>query len=120
MLATSIGLLSTAVLNINNIRDIQSDKAAGKQSIPVRIGKRAAQKYHWALIIGAILLLLAFIRTEQAYGALAFLLVVPSMLKTGWAVGKFETPEKLDPYLKIMAFSTLFCVLFFGIGWMIF
>jgi len=118
--AASIGLLSTAVLNINNIRDIESDKAAGKLSIPVRIGKKAAQKYHWTLIISALLLLLAFIIIEQAYGALAFLFIAPTILKTGWAVGKFETPEKLDPYLKVMALSTLFCVLFFGIGWMIF
>ncbi len=118
--AASIGLLSTGVLNINNIRDIASDKAAGKLSIPVRIGKKAAQKYHWALIITALLLLLAFILVEQAYGALAFLFMAPTILKTGWAVGKFEAPEKLDPYLKVMALSTLFCVLFFGIGWMIF
>lgn len=118
--AASIGLLSTAVLNINNIRDIESDKVAGKLSIPVRIGKKAAQAYHWTLIVSALILLFVFIIIEQAYGALAFLLMAPSILKTGWAVGKFETPEKLDPYLKIMAFSTLFCVLFFGIGWMIF
>lgn len=118
--AASIGLLSTAVLNINNIRDIESDKVAGKLSIPVRIGKKAAQTYHWTLIVSALILLFVFIIIEQAYGALAFLLMAPSILKTGWAVGKFETPEKLDPYLKIMAFSTLFCVLFFGIGWMIF
>ena len=46
--------------------------------------------------------------------------MAPSILKTGWAVAKFEAPEKLDPYLKVMAMSTLFCVLFFGIGWLIF
>jgi 1,4-dihydroxy-2-naphthoate octaprenyltransferase len=118
--ASAIGLLSTAVLNINNIRDMASDKAAGKLSIPVRIGKEAAEKYHWALITVGLLLLIVFAFTEQAYGALAFLLVSPVILKTGWAVGKFETPEKLDPFLKTMALSTFFCVLFFGIGWMIF
>lgn len=118
--AAALGLLSTAVLNINNIRDIQSDKAAGKLSIPVRIGKKAAENYHWGLIISAQVLLLVFVIIEQAYGALAFLFVAPFIFKTGWAVAKFENPEKLDPYLKVMAFSTLFCVLFFGIGWMIF
>ncbi|MBI0398168.1 MAG: 1,4-dihydroxy-2-naphthoate polyprenyltransferase [Cytophagales bacterium] len=118
--AAAIGLLSTAVLNINNIRDIQSDKAAGKLSIPVRIGKKAAENYHWGLIISALVLLLLFVIIEHAYGALAYLLMAPSILKTGWAVAKFEAPEKLDPYLKVMAMSTLFCVLFFGIGWLIF
>src|SRR5690606_1663468 len=38
----SCGFFSMAVLNVNNIRDIESDKQAGKFSIPVRIGKKNA------------------------------------------------------------------------------
>ena len=43
-------LFATAVLNINNIRDIESDRKAGKLSIPVRLGKTLAVRYHWILI----------------------------------------------------------------------
>ena len=44
--ATTLGLFMAGVLNINNIRDIISDKAAGKRSIPVRIGRPNAVLYH--------------------------------------------------------------------------
>ncbi|SHM91004.1 1,4-dihydroxy-2-naphthoate prenyltransferase [Cyclobacterium lianum] len=118
--ASAVGLLSTAVLNINNVRDIQSDQAAGKRSIPVRIGKRAATWYHWFLLIAALLLILVFVVMEQAWGGLFFLLATPMILRTGWAMEKFNSPEKLDPYLKVMAGSTFLCVLFFGLGWLIF
>lgn len=118
--ASAVGLLSTAVLNINNIRDIESDKTAGKKSIPVRIGKQSAAAYHWTLLGLALVLLLVFVLQEQAYGALLYWLAAPMVLQTGWAVKKFSAPEKLDPYLKVMALGTFLCVLLFGLGWMIF
>src|SRR5688572_11573408 len=49
--ALSCGFFSIAVLNINNIRDIDSDRKAGKFSIPVRIGRDRAIVYHWFLLI---------------------------------------------------------------------
>ena len=53
--ATSSGLLAVAVLNVNNIRDLESDRLAGKQTIPVRIGLQRARIYHWTLLFAAIL-----------------------------------------------------------------
>jgi 1,4-dihydroxy-2-naphthoate octaprenyltransferase len=53
--ALSCGLFSIAVLNVNNIRDIDSDRIAGKYSIPVRIGKEKAALYHWILLSGGLL-----------------------------------------------------------------
>src|SRR5688572_24882545 len=52
--ALSCGLFSMAVLNINNIRDIESDQKAGKFSIPVRIGRQKAIVYHWVLLTTGI------------------------------------------------------------------
>jgi 1,4-dihydroxy-2-naphthoate octaprenyltransferase len=49
--AISCGVFAIGVLNINNIRDIESDQKAGKYSIPVRIGKEKAVLYHWSLIV---------------------------------------------------------------------
>lgn len=118
--ASAVGLLSTAVLNVNNIRDIESDKDAGKKSVPVRIGKEAAVVYHWSLLSVALVMLLVFILINQAYGALLYWLAAPLLLQTGWAVKKFNAPEKLDPYLKVLALGTFLCVLLFGLGWMIF
>lgn len=115
--AMSLGFFSAAVLNINNIRDIESDTKAGKKSIPVRIGRRAAVKYNWILIIAGNLSLLVFVLSQQAWGGLLAFLVAPVMIKIAQGVADpTKTSLQLDPYLKKMAVCTLIWVLVFGAG----
>lgn len=115
--AMSLGFFSTAVLNINNIRDIESDTAAGKRSIPVRIGRAAAVRYNCFLIIAGNLCLLIFVLNQQLWGGLLALLVAPVMLSIAKGVADpRKTAVQLDPYLKKMAISTLIWVLVFGAG----
>jgi 1,4-dihydroxy-2-naphthoate octaprenyltransferase len=52
--AAAIGLLSTGVLNINNIRDIESDKAKNKITIAVKLGYKSAMYYQLALLFTAV------------------------------------------------------------------
>ena len=52
--ATSIGFLSVGVLNLNNMRDEESDRKAGKNTIVVKNGGAWAKKYHFFLVISAI------------------------------------------------------------------
>ena len=114
--ALSCGLFSIAVLNINNIRDIESDRQAGKFSIPVRIGRKKAIQYHWTLLISGMLcaLVFTFLNYKSPIQFL-FLLSTPLLVINGWSVAKLPS-EKLDPFLKQMALSTLLFVLLFGIG----
>jgi 1,4-dihydroxy-2-naphthoate octaprenyltransferase len=114
--AVSLGFFSTAVLNINNIRDINSDTKAGKKSIPVRIGRKNAVVYNWFLILGGNMFLLAFALSQQNWGSLLALLILPLMIKVGMGVKKEKISKNLDPYLKKMAVSTLLWVLAFGAG----
>ncbi len=114
--ALSCGLFSVAVLNINNIRDIESDKAAGKFSVPVRIGKSKAALYHGFLLIGGIIFSLIYVILNfHSAWQLMFLLVLPILLKILSAV-KNEPSENLDPWLKRMALTTLLFVILFGVG----
>jgi len=114
--AVSLGLLSVAVLNVNNIRDIDSDKLAGKYSIPVRLGRRKAVVYHWCLLIGAVVAALIYtLLTYQSPFQLLFLIVIPLFFRNGLAVAT-KPSHGLDPYLRQMAVSTLLFVLFFGTG----
>jgi len=115
--ATSCGLLAVAVLNINNIRDIESDKLTGKNSIPVRIGREQAVFYHWSILALAMLsaLIYAMLNHSSGLGYL-FLLSYPLILWNGWAVKHKVNPKELDPFLKQMALSTLLFVVLFGIG----
>jgi 1,4-dihydroxy-2-naphthoate octaprenyltransferase len=114
--ALSCGLFSVAVLNINNIRDIESDMAAGKFSVPVRIGKKNAALYHSFLLIGGTVTSLIYVALNfHTAWQLMFLLVFPILVKIMIAV-KNEPSEKLDPWLKRMALTTLLFVILFGVG----
>lgn len=114
--AVSMGLLAVAVLNVNNIRDIDSDKLAGKYSLPVRIGRRRAVAYHWVLLI--LIPIFALVYTALNFDSawqLLFLLAIPLFVRNGMAITR-RPSEQLDPWLKQMALSALAFVLLFGLG----
>jgi 1,4-dihydroxy-2-naphthoate octaprenyltransferase len=118
--AFSCGLLATAVLNVNNIRDIVSDQKAGKRSIPVRIGKVKATYYHWMLIILAVTssLVYVFVNYQSLYQFL-FLITTPLLFFNAMKISSNRDSKKLDPMLKQMAISTLLFIITFGIGHLI-
>lgn len=117
--AISSGVFAVGVLNINNIRDIESDQKAGKYSIPVRIGKQKASLYHWSLIVTGLLSALVFVwMTYVSVFQLLFLISAPAFMLIGKNVQQKPSHE-LDPYLKFMALSTLLFVLLFGVGQML-
>jgi len=115
--ASSCGFFATAVLNLNNIRDIESDKLAGKNSLPVRMGKSSAIKYHWFLLIAGIVSAVAYVGFNfQNASQFLFLIVLPLLFVNGKAVYEKTDASLLDPYLKQMALTTLLFVITFGIG----
>lgn len=114
--ALSMGLLSVAVLNVNNIRDIESDRVAGKFSIPVRLGRRKAVIYHWGLLVLSVSCALLYTALDyQSPWQLLFLLAAPLFVMNGVAVTR-KPSELLDPWLRQMAMSALIFVLLFGVG----
>ncbi|MFL5730919.1 MAG: 1,4-dihydroxy-2-naphthoate polyprenyltransferase [Cytophagaceae bacterium] len=115
--AASCGLFSVAVLNINNIRDIESDAEAGKKSIPVRLGPYKARIYHWSLLFAGCCCALIFTWYRFSSGLqLIYLISFILMLRNGMVIWKTQEPHLIDPYLKQMSLSTLFFVLTFGVG----
>ncbi len=114
---TALGLLTVAVLNVNNIRDIESDRLAGKRSIPARLGRQRATYYHMTLLVVSVLCAVAY-NMLHYYTPLqfVFLLVLPLFYINIHAVKTKLAAGDLDPYLKQMAISTLFFVISFGIG----
>jgi 1,4-dihydroxy-2-naphthoate octaprenyltransferase len=115
-IGVALGLFSAAVLNINNIRDIESDRRAGKRSIPVRIGRQAAVQYNWTLLAVGNLCLAGFALASGQLCSLLALLSVPMMAKVGLGVQRAESSAQTDPFLKMMAISTLIWVILFGTG----
>lgn len=115
--AISCGVFSTAVLNLNNIRDIKSDILAKKNSIPVRIGRKKAVYYHiFLLSIGFTAAVIYVIITYKTYRQFLFFITLPLFVSNVVAVAKHEEAMKLDPFLKQLALSTLLFVVCFGIG----
>ena len=52
-LSISVGFLSTAILVVNNVRDIDTDRRAGKRTLAVRLGRDRTRRLYLALILGA-------------------------------------------------------------------
>jgi 1,4-dihydroxy-2-naphthoate octaprenyltransferase len=119
--ATAIGLLSVAVLNLNNMRDEASDKKSGKNTIVVKIGVANAKKYHYFLIIGAMVLILIFaILSDFHFDQYLFVLAYLPLTKHLITVSKNKDSRALDPELKKVALSTFalsvllaLCMIFF-------
>ena len=100
------GSLSTAVLNLNNMRDHQSDKESGKNTLVVRMGVRRAKIYHYLLLITAYIgftfSTIAVLSPSSIFLVLAFVFIIPHIQK----VRKVEDYKNLDDELKKIA---LFC-----------
>ncbi len=115
--ALSCGFFATAVLNVNNIRDIESDSKAGKRSIPVRLGRERARVYHMLLLIAGFVCAALYVVADYMHPIQwLFILVTPLLIKNARAVLTKSKASELDPYLKQMALSTLFFVILFGLG----
>lgn len=115
--AASCGLFATGVLNVNNIRDIESDKLAGKISIPVRLGRDKAVIYHWALlVIGYSLSCLYVLLNYQSPFQWTFLITLPLFVINARAVYTKKSALDIDPYLKQLSIATLLFVVIFGAG----
>ncbi len=115
--AIAVGLLSTGVLNVNNIRDEEGDTISGKKTLVVLIGGKKARFYHVLLIVVAEILLVLYTALQfHSPWQFLFLLTLPLLTKHVSIVVRNYDHAKLDPELKRLALLTFFTVLLFGIG----
>jgi len=117
MPAAAVGLLSAGVLNLNNLRDYESDKKANKRTLVVWMGNHKARYYHLILIVASAILgpLYVVFNYQSAYQFL-FLLAFPLFIRNAVAVFRYNNPMELYPELKRLALATLFFAVTFGIG----
>lgn len=112
--AVGVGLLSVAVLNLNNMRDHINDKKSGKFTLVVKMGIEQAKIYHTALILIACF---AFAFSSLMFGDLAPLSIIAliPLLFHLKRVLETDKEEDLDPELKKVALNTFAISLIFGI-----
>ncbi len=110
----SIGLFSAAVLNLNNMRDIDNDGASGKNTLVVKIGLSKAKIYHLSIILVGITTSIVYV-LQNSYSIINFLFIISFIPLVIHLIKVFQTkiPANLDPELKKVALSTfLFSILF--------
>jgi 1,4-dihydroxy-2-naphthoate octaprenyltransferase len=110
--AVTIGALSTAVLNLNNLRDSESDRLSGKNTLVVQMGYGRGVRYHFALCLLAFISLGWFILLQP--NPLPLTIALLPFLAIGVHLRKVigtRDPSKLDPELKKLALSTFLIAL---------
>ena len=118
--ASGCGFLSVAVLNLNNLRDIENDRKTGKNSIPVRIGKTFGFYYQKTIMLLGVCTFIIYLM----YQGKPIQLSQNIIIMAGWyplvqiikQLNSKMTPAQIDPYLKKTALSTLFLIVIFGVS----
>lgn len=115
--AVTIGCLSTAVLNMNNMRDIHNDTVMNKNTLVVKMGFNKARIYHFSLIMVAVIALntYALWMNFKGYQYIYLIGFVP-LIKNMKVVNTVIDPRNLDPELKRVSLSTFFITLLFAIA----
>lgn len=115
--ATSVGMLSVGVLNLNNMRDRISDEKANKRTLVVKIGDEFAKYYHYYLLVAAFLLATLYATFHfRSYWQFLFMIAFIPIAKHLFTVYNNKEPKLLDPELKKLALSTFLFAILFGLG----
>ena len=115
--AIGIGLLSIAVLNMNNMRDVENDTLMKKNTLVVKMGFEKAKQYHYFLIVFATIVfnLFAINSFSEWYQYLYVIGFIP-LLKNIGTVAKTKNPRLLDPELKRISLTTFLISLLLSIA----
>ncbi|MCB0382023.1 MAG: 1,4-dihydroxy-2-naphthoate octaprenyltransferase [Psychroserpens sp.] len=118
--AITLGLLSTGVLNLNNMRDIDSDKASNKITLAVKLGKKKAKRYHLFLIGSAILVSFCFgiLYFSSLYNIVFYIAYIPLLIHI-LKISKAKQPDDFDSQLKVLALTTFFLSVLLGVGYIL-
>lgn len=108
---TAVGMMSMAVLNLNNMRDIESDKLSGKNSFALRIGFKNAMIYEMILLQLPLILIFTFLGMngffqEQNYYVFIVMILLFPLMKLRRSIMSVKEPKELDQYLKQVGIMT--------------
>jgi len=116
----SPGLFSVAILTVNNLRDIESDRRTGKKTLPVRFGRSFARlEYVVSITIAALLPILLHFLTGGPVIAIGAALVLPAAIPAFRTVYRSEDGPALNNLLATTGKLLLLYSLLFSIGWLI-
>lgn len=114
--AIPVGALTTAILVVNNLRDLPTDAAAGKRTLAVLLGTRATTVEYAILLLAAFLVPVALAVAGRGLPVLLPLATIPLAFPLLRTVRTFTEPSQLNPVLKVTARLALVHGLLFAIG----
>lgn len=119
--ATAVGMLSAAVLNLNNMRDIVSDELSGKKTLALRLGFKNAMIYEVILLQLPLIIMLVFmmkngLHTQGKYYAFIFFILMLPLMGLRRKIMEVKEPKELDPFLKQVGILTLTMAVLVAIG----
>lgn len=118
---TAVGMMSMAVLNLNNMRDIESDRLSGKNSFALRIGFKNAMIYEMVLLQLPLILMLVFFgvngffQSQNYYVFIVMILLLP-LMKLRRQIMAVKNPRELDPFLKQVGIITFMMAILTAAG----
>ena len=112
------GLFSVGILLVNNIRDAPTDRAAGKRTLVVRVGRSAGVALYGAALTGALLVPVALVLwTGRHPWILTTLVLGPGVVRAVRTVARTTTPEALNPLLATTGRLLALWSVLFAVGW---
>ena len=112
------GLISTAILTVNNLRDMEQDRIAGKKTLAVRFGKRFSQvEYSMLLILAGFVPILLYIYTKQHRFALFAILTLVMAIPAIKTVFTHRESAELNATLAHTGILLLLFSIVFSLGW---
>ena len=119
--ATALGLLSVAVLNLNNIRDREEDAKVGKITLVVKLGAERAKKYHYFLITGAMFSITVFsiLYYVEPYNFIFLISFIPLGIHLK-RIKNAKQPYDFDSQLKVLAITTFLFSILLGVGYLLY
>src|SRR5580693_1018454 len=112
--AVPVGLLASAILVVNNVRDLETDRRAGKRTLAVRLGRQRTRTLYTAMVAGAFVL----VPLPWVFGSMSAWLLLPwCAIPLGVPLVKIVRTRVDGPTLngalaKTGALQLVFCLLF--------
>lgn len=117
----AVGLLSVSVLNLNNMRDIESDRLSDKKTVALHLGFKLAMIYQMVLMQLPLILILIFLMMNNLHTAgnyypfMVMILFFP-MTALRRRIMQTKNPKDLHPFLKQIGILTLVMAVLVAVG----
>ena len=112
--AAGVGLMSSGVLNLNNMRDVENDRVMGKRTIASRMSFVGGKVYHTILLFIAAACFVAY-QVITTHTVLWYVILVIPVFNA-WTVWTVKQRVDYDKYLKVLSLSTFVLSVIFSIA----